>query len=296
MTPATSTAANGADRRKGYLITILGVVWLSPDALILRLIDSHGLDIVGWRGLLSFVTLTTYLLWRDGGNMLPKLRAGGFPLLILSVAYALNSAAFVMALGEAPAADVLVILAATPICAAALGWLLLREIPARNTMLAILLGALGVAITTVGGISSGASLGMLYAVITTILLAAQFTLLRMWPQVDNVAAVQVGSIWMAAIGFGLADPMAIDGVNMVWMTLLGLFLTPIAFTLVTVGPRYISAAEVSLLMLLETVLGPLWVWWALSEQPGPSALIGGAVVILAVVVSASGAFRLRRGA
>lgn len=295
MTPATTNTTSGADRRKGYLITILGVIWLSPDALVLRLIDSHGLDIIGWRGLLSFVTLTGFLLWRDGRAMLSKLLAGGIPLIILSFAYALNSASFVMALGEAPAADVLVILAATPMCAAVLGWLLLREIPTRNTMIAIVLGALGVAITTAGGISAGASLGMLYAVITTLLLAAQFTLLRLWPQVDNVAAVQVGSIWMAAIGFGLADPTAIDGVNMVWMVILGLFLTPIAFTLVTVGPRYISAAEVSLLMLLETVLGPLWVWLALSEAPGPAALVGGAVVILAVVVSASGAFRAGQG-
>ena len=290
MTPASATTATPDNRRFGYLVTILGVLWISPDALMQRLIDADAVAIVGWRGALSAVTLSLYLFWRDGGAMVGRLLAGGWRLIVLSILYAINSAAFVLAIDLSSVADVLVILAATPLCAAVLAWFVLREVPNRRTSLAILIGAIGVLIAAIGGITGGSPLGMALAILTTVNLAAQFTMLRRWPQVDNVAAVFVGSIWMGIIGFTLADPLAMEGMSLFWACVLGLCLTPVAFTLVTVGPRYIGAAEVSLLMLLETALGPLWVWLVMAEVPAPSALIGGAVIVLAILVSASSAF------
>jgi len=277
-------------RRYGYLITILGVIWISPDALMQRLIDGEAMAIVGWRGALSAVTLSLFLFWRDGRAMGARLVAGGWRLGVLSVLYATNSASFVLAIDLSSVADVLVILAATPLCAAVLAWFVLREVPDRRTALAIAIGAVGVLIAAVGGMSGGSAAGMAFAVLTTVNLAAQFTMLRRWPQVDNVAAVYLGSFWMALVGFTFADPLAMEGMSLFWACMLGLFLTPIAFTLVTIGPRYIGAAEVSLLMLLETALGPLWVWLAMGEVPATTALTGGAVIVLAILVSASSAF------
>ncbi len=281
-------AARG--RRFGYLVTILGVVWISPDALVQRLIDGDAIAVIGWRGALSAVTLSLYLLWRDGRAMGARLLAGSWRLIVLSILYGVNSAAFVVAIDLSSVADVLVILAATPLCAAVLAWFVLREVPDGRTMLAIAIGGAGVLVAAVGGITGGSPLGMAMAVLTTLNLAAQFTMLRRWPQVDNVAAVLVGSVFMGVFGFALATPLAMEGTSLFWAVILGLFLTPIAFTLVTVGPRHIGAAEVSLLMLLETALGPLWVWLALGEVPAPTALVGGAIIVLAIAVSASSAF------
>lgn len=281
-------AARG--RRFGYLVTTLGVLWISPDALVQRLIDGDAIAVIGWRGALSAVTLSLYLLWRDGRAMGARLLAGGWRLIVLSILYGVNSAAFVVAIDLSSVADVLVILAATPLCAAVLAWFVLREVPDGRTMLAIAIGGAGVLVAAVGGITGGSPLGMAMAVLTTLNLAAQFTMLRRWPQVDNVAAVLVGSVFMGVFGFALATPLAMEGTSLFWAVILGLFLTPIAFTLVTVGPRHIGAAEVSLLMLLETALGPLWVWLALGEVPAPTALVGGAIIVLAIAVSASSAF------
>lgn len=291
MTPTVAAAVPTPEQRRyGYLITILGVLWISPDALMQRLIDGDAMAIVGWRGALSAVTLSLFLFWRDGRAMGARLVAGGWRLIVLSMLYATNSAAFVLAIDLSSVADVLVILAATPLCAAVLAWFVLREVPDRRTSLAIAIGAVGVMIAAVGGVSGGSTLGMALAVLTTVNLAAQFTMLRRWPQVDNVAAVYLGSFWMAVAGFTFADPLAMEGMSLFWACMLGLFLTPIAFTLVTIGPRYIGAAEVSLLMLLETALGPLWVWLAMGEVPATTALIGGAVIVVAILVSASSAF------
>ena len=288
--PEALTPTTPRQRRFGYLVTTLGVLWLSPDALMQRLIEGDAVAIVGWRGALSMVTLALYLLWRDGAETVSRLRAGGWRLLVLAMLYAINSSAFVLAIDLSSVADVLVILAATPLCAAVLAWFVLREIPDRRTCLAIVIGAVGVLIAAIGGVSGGSPLGMALAVLTTLNLAAQFTMLRRWPLVDNVAAVFVGSFVMAIIGFTFADPLAMEGMSLFWACILGLFLTPVAFTLVTVGPRYIGAAEVSLLMLLETALGPLWVWLVMSEAPASTALIGGAIIVLAIIVSASSAF------
>lgn len=279
------------DRRKGYLITLLGVFWLSPDSLVLRLINTDSISIIAYRGGLAVITLTLILLWRDKSNALTKFIAGGWPMIIIGVTYAINSAAFVYAIEKTSVADVLVILAATPLVAAILGWVFLREVPAKMTMLAIALGGLGVTISAVGGITGGSTLGIIAAIITTALLAGQFTMLRYWPQVDNVAAVVVGSAMMGVMGFVWGDPLALEGQPFFLAIILGLFLTPLAYTLVTIGPRYLSSAEVSLTMLLETALGPLWVWLVLSEEPPFTALIGGAIIILAVIVASYSAFR-----
>ena len=290
MTPSDVSNPTAQQRRFGYLITTLGVVWLSPDALMQRLIDGDAVAIVGWRGALSMLTLALYLFWRDGAGTVARLRSGGWRLFVLAMFYAINSSAFVLAIDLSSVADVLVILAATPLCAAVLAWFVLREVPDRRTSLAIVIGAVGVLIAAVGGVSGGSPMGMALAVLTTVNLAAQFTMLRRWPQVDNVAAVFVGSFFMAILGFTFADPLAMEGMSLFWACVLGLCLTPVAFTLVTVGPRYIGAAEVSLLMLLETALGPLWVWLVMSEVPATTALIGGAIIVLAILVSASSAF------
>jgi len=279
------------DRRKGYLITLLGVFWLSPDALVLRLIDTDAMSILAFRGGFAVITLSLILLWRDGRSTLTKFIAGGWPMIIVGLTYAINSAAFVYAIEKTSVADVLVILAATPLVAAILGWLFLREVPAKITMVAIALGGLGVTISAVGGITGGSTIGIIAAIITTVLLAGQFTMLRYWPQVDNVAVVVVGSAVMGAIGFVWGDPLSLEGAPLFLAILLGLLLTPLAYTLVTIGPRYLTSAEVSLTMLLETALGPLWVWLVLSEEPPFTALIGGAIIILAVVVASYSAFR-----
>jgi len=281
----------GTDRRKGYLITILGVLWLSPDALVLRLINTDAFSIVAYRGSLAFVTLALFLCWRDGRAVVGRFIRGGWPMVIIGLLYAVNSAAFVYAIEMTTVADVLVIVAATPLVAMILGWFLLGEVPGRATLIAIALGALGVAVSTIGGITGGNTIGIIAAIVTTTLLAAQFTLHRYWPAVDNVAAVALGSLVMGIMGLSLGDPFSLEGTPLLLAILLGLFLSPIAYTLVTIGPRYLSSAEVSLTLLLETALGPLWVWLVLREEPPTTALIGGALIVVAVVVASLSAFR-----
>ncbi len=99
-----------------------------------------------------------------------------------------------------------------------------------------------------------------------------------------VPGTAVGGLVAAAIALPLADPLSPQGIDIFWIGLLGLVVIPIAFGLITTGPRYLPAPEVGLIMLLETVLGPIWVWIALGEEPPPMSLVGGAIVIVALAV------------
>jgi len=282
---------NAAIRRKGYFLTILGVLWMSPDALLLRLIDSHALEIIGWRAGLTALVLLMYLYWRDGRALFAKMLAQGSGLLIVTALYSINSVSFVSSIVYAGVADALVIIASTPLWAALFSYLILREILSVRTALAIFLGAVGVFITASGGLNGGSALGMAFALATSISLAIQFTLLRKWEIVDPVAGIFLGSIVTCCIAFAFSDPMSIQGEARFWAIILGLFLSPIAFTLVSIGPKYIPSAEVSLIMFLETLLGPLWVWMALGEEPSRTALIGGAIILLGVGITTISAFQ-----
>jgi len=148
-----------------------------------------------------------------------------------------------------------------------MSYLILKEIVSLRTAIAIMIGAVGVGITAYGGLSGSTPFGMAMAALCALMLAASFTLLRAWREVDPVASIMLGSAGAAVFSFGFADPMVIEGASLFWAFVLGLILAPISFALISIGPKYIPSAEVSLIMLLETLLGPLWVWAALGEVP-----------------------------
>ena len=279
------------DRQRGYSLTVLGVLWLSPDALLLRMIGADALDLLGWRTGLSALVLLAFMFWRDGGQVWEKMKRQGWRLAFLALLYGLNSYAFVAAIEHSSVADALVIIASTPLIAAVMSYLILKEIVSLRTAIAIMIGAVGVGITAYGGLSGSTPFGMAMAALCALMLAASFTLLRAWREVDPVASIMLGSAGAAVFSFGFADPMVIEGASLFWAFVLGLILAPISFALISIGPKYIPSAEVSLIMLLETLLGPLWVWAALGEVPAMTAILGGLTILLAVAITASSAFR-----
>lgn len=279
------------DRQRGYSLTVLGVLWLSPDALLLRMIGADALDLLGWRTGLSALVLLAFMFWRDGWQVWEKMKRQGWRLAFLALLYGLNSYAFVAAIEHSSVADALVIIASTPLIAAVMSYLILKEIVSLRTAIAIMIGAVGVGITAYGGLSGSTPFGMAMAALCALMLAASFTLLRAWREVDPVASIMLGSAGAAVFSFGFADPMVIEGASLFWAFVLGLILAPISFALISIGPKYIPSAEVSLIMLLETLLGPLWVWAALGEVPAMTAILGGLTIMLAVAITASSAFR-----
>lgn len=274
-----------SDHTKGILITALGVLFISPDTLLIRLIDMSVWNVAIWRGSMQSVGLTGLLLCFYGKGVVDAFRAIGIVGFGVALVFSINTLCFIAAVTYTSVANVLVILASTPFFAAILSIAFLRERVPPRTWLAIFLAGSGIALIVFDNLGSTALFGDLMAILAATLLALKFTILRRRRHVNMIPALAISGLVFAAVSCVMTDTIAVpDASQALWLLIMGFAVLTPAVALITLGPRYISAPEVGLLMLLETVLGPLWVWLVLSEEPSAIALFGGGVVIVTLLV------------
>ena len=261
---------------KGILLTAAGVLILSIDSLLIRLIAADSFDLLFWRGLLMSVTIFMVLI-------IQRSTSSRFPMDAVSLRSSffmvIHIVGFVMAINLSSVANVLVILSAAPLFAAMLGWIFLREMPQPITWAAIFLSMIGIGWVLTGSWSEPNFTGDLLALICCIALAARFVNDRSVSHRDMTPSLIVAGLILALVSFFAGNPMGFSGDGWWYMVALCLIVSPLALTLITIGPMRIPAAEVGMLMLLETAVGPFWVWLFLSEEPSSKALQGGSLVI-----------------
>ena len=279
------------EHSRGYLITGGGVLILSPDALLIRLLGDAPWNILFWRGLGFALVVLLVVAVRHGRRLPAACRAVGPPGLVIGPLFALGTIFFVISITSTSVANTLVIIATSPLFAALVSFVLMGEMLALSTALAIMAGLLGVVITVWGSLGAGRLLGDLAALGTAVCMALNFTLIRRARARDLMPVYALSGLLITLAALPFAEPFAFTGIQWAWLALLVLLVHPVAFLLITLGPRYLTAPEVSLLMLLETVFGPLWVWLLLAEWPPAGTLAGGGVILAALAVNA--AWRLR---
>lgn len=272
------------DHQKGLLLTTLGVLVLTPDSLLVRLIDAEPFGLLVWRGLLQALGIFVLLALLHRGRLAAPFRAVGRAGLLLAVVFSGCTLFFILALSLTTVADVLVIVAAAPLAAAVFSLVFLGEGVPPRTWIAISLTLVGIALLVSEDLGSGSLLGDLAAGLCALCIGGSFTITRHARAVSMVPAMVLAGLVTAAVALPVAllleeGPLLYDGARLGYTLAMGLVVVPVSFALITVGPRYLPAAEVGLLMLLETVLGPLWVWLVLAEYPGDLALIGGVLVV-----------------
>lgn len=271
---------------KGLIITTLGVLFVVPDSLFVRLIDAEPLVTAYWRGMISgLIILVAVPIFQGVVAFSASLRTG-WPGLIYTLLIGTTAPAFVFAITYTSVANAVFILASTPVFAAIFSRIFLGEPIALRMALTMLAVLIGMAIIAYGSGSTGIASwrGDLWAVYVAMAFAAALTALRKIKETPMVAAIPVGYIGAALIVGLFVSPLS--AFEMQWPLFLahGTFIAA-ATCLLTLGPRYISSAEVSLLILLESVLAPILAWAVIGEDPGSWALAGGAVVIGALLVS-----------
>jgi len=273
-------------RAKGLAITALGVLILTPDGLLVRLAATEPMTLAMLRGLLQAAgTLLVVLVLR--GRATPQaFRALGRPGLWLSLVYGLGNLLFVLALDNTSVANVLVFLATIPLFSALLGWLILRERLPLRTWAAIAAAFAGIAVVAGDSLGQPTLAGDSAALGAAFCFAFFFVLVRKRPDVDMIPAVALSGVTSALIALplmlsleGLGPLQALDRLHLLWVAIPGLVILPVSFACIVTGPRYLPAAEVGLIMLLETVLGPFWVWLVLGEEPRATTLLGGGIVL-----------------
>jgi len=275
---------------RGLVLTISGVVVLSPDALLVRLIAADTWTVLWWRGLLMGIGLFVYVALRDPRGIAGSVQALG-PVGFLSVPlFAGTVTLFVTSLALTSAANTLVILSVAPLFAAVFGRVFLGEAVPPWTWIAILAG---IVVIFAGNLGGGTVWGDLCAVGSVACIAGHFVVARHRRAVSVVPAVALSGFLMCAVSTLWAAPFDVASEDLVLLAVLGLGVIPISHALITEGPRYLPAAEVGLIMLLETVLGPLWVWWVLGEVPMAVTFVGGAVILATLIAHSIAGLRLQ---
>lgn len=287
---------------KGTLLTGLGVLILSPDAMLIRLMTAEPMTIVFWRGVGIFVMLSLMSVVRHRGRLVAYLRSVGPIGLLVSVLFAICQLGFVGGVATTNPAHVLVMVAATPLVAALASRLILGERIAPSTGIAIVAGLSGVAIMMSAHLGGGGGQlsGDLIAAAVPLSLGIAFTLIRRLKVGDVWLLYAVSGLIVASVAAPFRSAEFLSGADVLWAGILVLIVVPVSFALITQGPRYITAAEVSLIMLLETVLGPIWVWLVVGIAPTIHALIGGSILLATLAMHAwwrlSGSRRARKAA
>lgn len=277
----------------GVLLTGLGAVVLSPDALLFRLLESDLWTAAFWRLLLMGLTIMGGLMIIRRRRLIGDIQAIGWALAPAAICMAISNLGFVYALTHSTVAETLTILATAPVFAAIFA-AFLGERPPLRTWIAALAIAAGIAIILDAGFSGGTSAGNVGALIAAISIAGFFTIGRIRRDCDMTPALGLSSILSAIVCGCMADTLQPADGDWPVLIAVGVFILPIAFTLITLGPRRLPAAEVGLLMLLETALGPLWVWLALEEAPTEATLLGGGFIVAALAAHSLAAWRAER--
>ncbi|MFI0843284.1 DMT family transporter [Mesorhizobium sp. IMUNJ 23232] len=270
------------NHRKGLLITGIGGLTLTVDVPLIRLADGDHWSILLLRSSTTLVaTLAIWLAWRALRPQAPQLVPGRSGLLV-AVLYGLSSVTFITGVFYTSTANLVFILAFNTMFAALLSWLFLGERPALSTLLAMFCMAGGVFIIVGDSIGSGHLFGDLMALTTALLIASAITVSRASGKdmgftalIAVVVPLIIAVVMVRQTGFRAEAPW--------WIIFNGAVIMPVAFFCLANGPKYLSGPEVAMFYLLETVLAPIWVWVIFAEAPTRNSLIGGTILIGALV-------------
>jgi len=280
----------------GLLITLLGVLILCPDTLLIRLIQAEGgsqWSIAFWRGVLTAAGLVVFYRLIEGTGSLKRFFRIDRWVIAATLTMGIQALAFILSVANTTVANTLIIVATGPLFTALFAWMFLKERPPLRTWITIGAAFTGMLVIFYNDLGSVHLLGDLLALVTATGLGITFVIVRHQKAVNMMPAMSMGKFLSALAVIPLAAPLDMTGTGLGLMVFLGLILLPLAFGLMTLGPRYIPAPEVSLLLLLETVLAPLIVWVAIGEAASESTLVGGSIVLIALAANAT--FGLLRG-
>jgi drug/metabolite transporter (DMT)-like permease len=275
--------------RKGIVLVVAAAIAWSTAPLFTRLLPFDSWTILFWRGLFGGALIATILVLLQGRSGLrdfTRMEKSGWLVASLST---LGMVCFIPALQLTSTSNVAIIIATGPFVTAALAWIWVREVPRLRTTLASIVALCGIAII-VGGARVGSDiLGLALACIMTVAIAAMTVVVRQHRNTSMVAAAALSNILGCIVSIPFAHGItAVTGFDLFIFAMFGFFQVALGLTLYMLGSRLLPSGQAALIATLETPLMPFWVWLAFQEMPSSRALIGGALVMGAVVADIIG--------
>jgi drug/metabolite transporter (DMT)-like permease len=271
-------------RRGAVLVACAALCW-STGGLLARLATTGPWTTNLWRSFFASMFLVLVLWIARRRSIVAQWRDGGRPMLAVALCMAVASTCFLLSLSHTSVANTLILMAIGPYVAGALGFLVLGERVALRTWLAMGVALAGAVVMVSGSYARGALLGDLLAIVMATAFATATVLVRRHPEIQMTPAAALATALTALVALPLADPLGTTPRDIALLAFFGIGQFAVGFLLFMAGARFIPAAETSLIGMLETVLGPVWVGLVLSERPGPATLAGGALILGALVAN-----------
>ena len=272
------------NQRKGVLLAFAGIMFITPDSLLIRLADINSWNLIFYRGFIPFLTILTGLIFIYRSSLFKKILDNSWHGLAFVVSFAITSIVFVVSIENTNVANTLVMVALAPMLSAIISLIFLKENPDQKTWVAIGITTLAVVYIFYDAIDAGDFLGNFLGLICATGLAVNAVIIRSAKKMSLVPSAMAGKLMVALFALFFADQIKLENNDLIIVPLMCIVCIAIPFVCVTLAPRYITAAEVNLFFLLETIFGPLWVWLVIKEQPSMETIIGGSIIIITIAI------------
>lgn len=271
---------------RGLMFAILGTIVLSFDALLIRLSGASGIRVVFYRALFTFISITTLFFITKRRKAFAILSSGGFPMIISGVMWGLSGIGFTLGVQTAGAANTLVLIALSPLFAAAFSGIVYRIRPSLSTIIATCVSIFGIWFMYREGFGDLDPKALAFALSAPLFLGSNLSFMRNHKEMARIPLVMIGGLTGSLIALIVSKGnLRIPVESILPLGILGFAVIPFAQTMISTGTRYISAPEAALINSSETVIGIFYVWLFFGETPTRDFLLGASIVILAITAN-----------
>ena len=272
------------NQQRGSLLAFTAVMLITPDSLLIRLSNIETWGMLFYRGAIPFVVVLIGLLIFYNKNFLNALFNVGYTGIFYTISFAICNITFLVSIQNTNVANTLVMVAMAPMISAILGGIFLKEVPDKKTWVAILITFFSAIYIFYDSIQLGNIFGDFMGLVTATGLAVNAVLVRSAKDRDLLPSAVLGKLCVAIFAFFFVESFDLVGNDMIYIPLMCVLCVAIPFVLVTIAPRFIPAEEVNLFFLLETIIGPIWVWMIIKEQPSMETVQGGIIIIITIAI------------
>ena len=271
-----------SDQKKGSLMAFIAVMFITPDSLFIRLSNVETWSLVFYRGIIPFGLVFVGMLLIYKLKFFNLLRSNGYYGCAYILTFSVTNVAFVVSIQNTNVANTLIMIATAPMLSAILGSFFLKENPDKKTWVAIFITFFAALYIFYDSIKLGNFFGDILGFVAAMGLAVGAVIIRSAKKLNLVPSAVVGKLIIALFAMFFVKDYSLNNNDIYIVPLMCVMCVAIPFVLVTIAPRFITAAEVNLFFLLETIIGPIWVWLIINEQPSPETIVGGAIIVLTI--------------
>ena len=280
-----------SDQHKGSLLAFIGVLFITPDSLLIRLSNLETWGLLFYRGLIPFFVVLIGLLFFYRTKFFDALFNIGYVGIFYVISFSMCNITFIISIQNTNVANTLIMVAMAPMLSAVLATIFLKEKTNIKTWIAIFITFFSVAFIFYDSLKLGNILGDIFGFITALGLAINANLARYAKDRDLVPSAVLGKLCVAIFAFFFVENFELVETDLIIVPIMCIMCVAIPFVLVTIAPRFISAPEVNLFFLLEVIIGPIWVWLIINEKPSIETIIGGFVILVTIATHSYAALK-----